>query len=159
MSAPLRRFFAAVVLWCASGSLQHAATPSSPEIAVVRASLAAFNARDADAVVSHYADDITWTSIGADGKTSVDGDSRESIRKWLVGYFKSLPDIRSEITDVAQTGAYVSFRERATYTAKDGTRRVQSSLGVYEVRDGKIKRAWYFPAVREPAPSVPSSKP
>ena len=70
---------------------------------------------------------------------------------WLAGYFKSLPDVRSEMFDITQTGVFVSYRERASWTAKDGKPRAQQALAVYEMRDGLIVRVWYFPAVREPA--------
>ena len=128
---------------------------ATPEIAVVRAALAAYNSHDAAAVAAHYADDIKWFSVAGD-KQSVEGDGRAAIEKWLAGYFKSLPDVRAEISEVAQTGPHVSFRERVTWTAKDGTRRAQSALGIYEVSDGKVRRAWYFPAARDPA--LPAAK-
>lgn len=124
---------------------------ASPEITVVRAALSAYNARDADAVAAHHADDIAWFGIGPDGRPSLEGEGREAVRKWLTGCFKSQPDVRAEIFDVTQTGPHVSFRERVSWTANDGARRIQSAIGVYEVRDGKIKRAWYFPAARESA--------
>lgn len=127
---------------------------ASAEMAVIRAALAAYNAHDAAAVAAHYADDIAWFGFGADGKQSLEGDGRDAVQKWLAGYFQSLPDVRAEISDVAQSGAHVSFRERVTWTAKDGTKRAQAALAVYEVRDGKIKRAWYFPATRETPPAA-----
>lgn len=139
------------------GAARSAAT--SPEIALVRASVAAFNAHDVEALTAHYADDLKWFSVDGD-RQAIEADSRAAIRQWLAGYFKSFPDVRSEISEMSQTGAHVSFRERASWTAKDGTRRAQSSLAVYEVREGKIKRAWYFPAVREgdAVPPPPAAK-
>ncbi len=125
---------------------------TSPEAAVVRSALAAYNTRDAAALAAHYAEDIAWFGIGADGKQSVEGEGRAAVEKWLTGYFKNQPDVTAELSDLAQTGPHVSFRERVTWTAKDGAKRVQSAFGVYEVRDGKIKRAWYFPAARDPVP-------
>lgn len=126
---------------------------ASPEAAVVRSALAAYNTRDAAALAAHYAADIAWFGIGADGKQSVEGEGRAAVEKWLTGYFKNTPDVTAELSDLAQTGPHVSFRERVTWTAKDGTKRAQTAFGVYEVRDGKIKRAWYFPPARDPAPS------
>ncbi|MBL9200340.1 MAG: nuclear transport factor 2 family protein [Opitutaceae bacterium] len=130
---------------------------ATPEVAVVRAALAAYNTRDAAAVAAHYADDIKWFGIAGE-KTSIEGEGRAAVEKWLAGYFKSLPNVRAEISDVAQTGPHVSFRERVTWTANDGTRRAQSAIGIYEVRDGKIARAWYFPAAREAMPPTPAKK-
>jgi hypothetical protein len=124
---------------------------ATPEVAVVRAALAAYNTHEAAAVAAHYAGDIKWFGVAGD-KQSLEGEGRAAVEQWLAGYFKSVPDVRAEISDVTQTGSHVSFRERVTWTAKDGTRRVQSALGIYEVRDGKIARAWYFPAVREAGP-------
>ena len=83
-----------------------------------------------------------------------EGDGREALHTWLAGYFKSLPDVRSEFLSLEQTGPYLAVRERASWTAKDGTRRSQQAHGVYEVRDGLIARAWYFPSVRDPAPTA-----
>jgi hypothetical protein len=34
------------------------------------------------------------------------------------------------------------------WTGKSG-RRSQAALGVYEVRDGLVKRVWYYPAVEQ----------
>lgn len=117
----------------------------SAEIAVVREAIAAFNAHDAAAFAALCADDVKWFGIAGDAQ-SVDGEGRESVRSWLADYFESLSDIRSEISGLAQGGSHVAFREHVTWTAADGTPRGQSALGVYEIRDGKIRRAWYFPA-------------
>jgi hypothetical protein len=126
---------------------------ATPEVAVVRAALAAYNTRDAAAVAAHYADDIKWFGVAGD-KQSLEGEGRAAVEQWLAGYFKSVPDVRAEISELAQTGSHVSFRERVTWTAKDGTRRAQSALAIYEVRDGRIARAWYFPAVHEAGPAT-----
>lgn len=125
---------------------------SSPEAAVVRSALAAYNTRDAAVLAAHYAEDIAWFGIGADGKQSVEGEGRAAVEQWLTGYFKNTPDVTAELSDLVQTGPHISFRERVSWTAKDGTKRAQSAFGVYEVRDGKIKRAWYFPPARDPTP-------
>lgn len=115
------------------------------EIAVVHEAIAAFNAHDADAFAALCADDVKWFGIAGDSQ-SVDGEGRESIRSWLTDYFESLPDVGSEISDLTHGGSHVAFREHVTWTAADGTPRGQSALGVYEIRDGKIRRAWYFPS-------------
>jgi hypothetical protein len=149
-------FACAVVLaCCAAGPAQ--AQHTTPEMAIVRSALVAYNQHDAAATAAHYAEDMVWFGIGVDGKQSVEGEGRAAVEKWLATYFKSLPDVRAEIANLTQAGAHVSFLERVTWTAKDGSRRAQSALGVYEVRDGKIKRAWYFPAARETAVAAPST--
>jgi hypothetical protein len=124
---------------------------SSPEIDVVRKQLEAFNRHSPDDVVACYAEKIKWLSIDGD-QVATEGDGRESIRTWLTGYFKSLPTVKSELLEVNQTGPHVVFRERASWTAKDGSPRSQTAIGIFEVRDGLVQRAWYYPAAK-PAPA------
>jgi len=139
------RLLALVPAWCVV-----ARAADSPEMAVVRAQVAAFNHHEADAVAALLAPAVKWFALDRD-QLSVEGDGRDAIRTWLAGYFKSFPDVRSEMADVTQAGAFVSYRERTNWTAKDGQPRAQQALAVYEVHDGLIARVWYFPAVREPA--------
>jgi len=40
----------------------------------------------------------------------------------------------------------VTFLERASWTSQKGER-TQSSVAVYEVREEKIVRVWYYPAL------------
>jgi hypothetical protein len=137
----------------AHGSTQPPA--DSPEIAVVRKQLEAFNRHSADDVAACYAENIKWLSIDGD-KVSTEGDGREGIRMWLAGYFKSRPTVRSELLEINATGPHVVFRERASWTGKDGTPRSQTAIGVFEVRDGLVHRAWYYPAVTPPPAAAPA---
>lgn len=137
------------------GSTQ--APASSPEIEVVRRQLEAFNRHSPDDVVACYAEKIKWLSIDGDN-VSTEGDGRESIRTWLTGYFKSLPSVKSELLEINQTGPHVVFRERASWTAKDGTPRSQTAIGVFEVREGLVQRAWYYPAVKATQPTPSATK-
>ena len=56
----------------------------------------------------------------------------------MTPYFASRPSARSTIAAAIDGPVYVSFREQIVGG--------QSSLAVYEVRGGLIKRVWYFPA-------------
>ena len=142
-------------LLASSLSAQTALPASSPEIAVVRQQLEAFNRHSADEVVACYAENIIWRSIDGD-TVSTEGAGRESIRSWLKGYFQKLTTVNSELLEVNQTGPLVVFRERARWTGKDGQPRSQTAIGIFEVRDGLVQRAWYFSAVpdRPPAKST-----
>jgi hypothetical protein len=53
-------------------------------------------------------------------------------------YFASRPTVHSTITAAIDGPHFVSFREQITGG--------DSSLAVYEIRDGLVRRAWYFPA-------------
>ncbi|MBI3886380.1 MAG: nuclear transport factor 2 family protein [Opitutae bacterium] len=124
--------------------------PVTPEAVLLRAYLAAFNRHEADAVAAFCADDLKWFSVGADGKIGTDAENRPQLRDWLVGYFKSLPTVHSEFLALEQTGPILTVRERASWDNKAGQRVSQQAIGVYEVRDSRIVRVWYFPATRDP---------
>ena len=133
---------------------------TTPEAIALRAYLDANNRHEPDAVAALLAPDVKWFTLEKE-KLSTEGDGRDALRTWLAGYFKSLPDVRSDFLAIEQTGAFLSVRERASWTAKDGTRRSQQAHGVYEIRDGLIVRAWYFPSARDgerPAPRAPAAK-
>jgi len=113
--------------------------PASAELACVRSSVEAFNKHDAAALTALYAADLKWWSVSDKG-LSLEVDGAAAARDWLAGYFKEYPDVRSEILELSQSGPFVSFREQVTW--KGGS---QTSHAVYEVRDGRIVRVWYYP--------------
>ena len=116
---------------------------NGPE-AVVRANLAAFNAKDVDAMTKLVAEDFVWYNVEGD-QMSVESRGRDALRKGMESYFKSLPSSRSEMHMLATNGNFVSVRERATWKSKSGEDRSQNALAIYEVVDGLIKRVWYYP--------------
>ena len=126
---------------------------TTPEAVVLRAYLDSYNRHEPDLVAALLSPKVKWYSLDAD-KLSTDGDGREALRTWLAGYFKSRPDTRSDFLAIEQIGAFLSVRERASWTAKDGTSRSQQGHGVYEIRDGLIERVWYFPPIRDPGPAT-----
>ena len=120
---------------------------SEPEpVRVVRAYIDAFNQHNIPAMAERVAADFVWFNVTSD-RATVEVKGRDMLRKSLSNYFKSTPTVRSEIDGIASAGAYVSFRERATWTSLLG-QRSQSSLAVYEVKEGLITRAWYYPAAK-----------
>lgn len=121
-----------------------AATPS-PEVQVVHAFIAAFNAHDADALIAVTHPDIEWLNVKGDTVT-VQTRGQEALRKAMSEYFAQIPSARSELEAVFATGPFVSVRERASWEGKKGPRSGRAA-GVYEIVDGRIRRAWYFPAV------------
>ncbi|HET7535716.1 MAG TPA: nuclear transport factor 2 family protein [Candidatus Didemnitutus sp.] len=114
--------------------------------AVVEKQLAAFNRHDPDALADGVSEDFVWYSVTSDS-TAIESKSREKLREGMKAYFKSFPDVSSKIEGVVAAGAFVSFRETASWTSKNGPRS-QSSIGIYEVHDGLITRIWYYPAAR-----------
>jgi hypothetical protein len=125
---------------------------TTPEAITLRAYLDAHNRGDADGVAALLAPKAKWFSLDGD-KLTTDGEGREALRAWHADYFKSLSNLRSEFLSIEQTGAHLYVRERASWTAKDGTPRSQQSHSVYEIRDGLIERVWYFPSLKDQTPA------
>jgi hypothetical protein len=67
------------------------------------------------------------------------------LERQMTEYFRTRPSVRSEIEGSISGPRFVAFRERPQPSA-DRPERRPSSLAVYEVVDGKIRRAWYYPA-------------
>ena len=115
----------------------------SPEEAVKKL-IAAFNAHDVDAMVAMVDPKVQWLSLNG-SKIAVEADGSEALAKGMGGYFKALPSARSTVESIMVSGSFVAVRERAHWSAK-GEDRSQAALAVYQVRDGKILRVWYYPA-------------
>ncbi len=112
--------------------------------AVVRKFETAFNQHDVAAMTALVTDDALWLSLDGD-KLSVETSGKAALATWLTGYFKNCPSCRSEFEAVLVAGSFVTVHERATWQSKSGPK-TQRSLSVYEVRNGLIRRVWYYPA-------------
>lgn len=123
----------------------HTRVLDSEEAVLLRAYLDAFNRQEPGTIAALCAEDFIWYGVEG-GTLAPEVQGRSRLHEWLTGYFKSLPSVRSEFLSIEQTGAFLSVRERSTWTNRAGVRVSQQALGIYEVRDGLIRRAWYFPS-------------
>jgi hypothetical protein len=108
-------------------------------LSVAEALVEAFNQHDPDAMADLVTKDFELFYF-KEGKAELAVAGREALAAEMTDYFKSRPDVESEITERIGGQIHVTFREQIIGGA--------SSLAVYEVRDGLIRRAWYYPAER-----------
>lgn len=134
----------ASIVFLVAGSNSASAQDDDPTI-VVRAFSDAFNAHDVDAMIALVSDDFAWLAIAGDSVT-VEARGPEQLRAGMGGYFAGIPSVRSEMGDMTVTGSFVSFTERVFWDGPEGEQ-TQASLAVYEVADGRIQRAWYYPSI------------
>lgn len=99
------------------------------QFAVIDAQLAAFNARDVNAMVAKLAEDFVWFAVDPD-MTRVELRDREEFRPSMEFYFTSVPGARSEIEERLGGGCFAAVRER-TYGIRGGVELSQASLAVY----------------------------
>lgn len=117
---------------------QPAAGQSTEAAEVVQALTAAFNDHDPAAMVALVAEDVQIFYIDGQGRASLGIDGRDQFERQMREYFVDFPGVRSEIEAIIDGPVHVSIRERI----QGG----DASLAVYEVREGLVERAWYFPA-------------
>lgn len=137
----------------AAGAQRAAISPrDTTPMAVVREYVAAFNAKDLDAMMRAVASDVVWMSVAGDSLTDV-GRGIEAFRQLIAGYFRAVPSARSELSAIDATGPWVTTHERTRWEVPASRDGGQTSLVVYEVRDGSIRRAWFYPALPLPGPA------
>ena len=116
-----------------------------------------FNSRDLDALLALAHEDVEWLSVNG-AEVTVETRGKEALRASLTSYFASCPSCRSTVEVYQSVGPYVSTVEHAEWKTGAGETKRQSSLAVYELADGLVRRVWYYPAVApEPAEPEPAS--
>ena len=137
----------------AAGAQRAVITPrDTTPISVVREYVAAFNAKDLDAMMQMVASDVVWMSVAGDSLTDK-GRGIDAFRQLIAGYFRAVPSARSELRKVDATGPWVTTHERTRWDASSSGVGGQTSLVVYEVRDRLIRHAWFYPSL--PVPGSP----
>jgi hypothetical protein len=135
-------------------SLESSKATAQPEPEIlVREFVAAFNARNIDAMLAAVDENIQWLSI-SEAKVSIEAEGKNALRESMERYFRSCPSCKSSLEQIQKSGSRVTAMERARWSGKNGLKS-QAGLSVYEFRNGKILRVYYFPAdVDGPSPAV-----
>lgn len=107
----------------------------------------AYNARDLEAMMALMHDDVQWLSIEG-SEVAIFANGKQDLAAQMEGYFSSPNATRSKVGGNVVDGRFVSVREIASWTGKDGNPKSQSALAVYEFEDGLVRRVWYYPATR-----------
>jgi hypothetical protein len=132
------------VLLAASGAWCSQAEEPPDREATVRAFVAAFNAHDVEQMIAYVVDDVEWLSI--DGRrVVVEAEGKSALKQGMTEYFASCPTCRSELVSVIAAGSRVATLERPTWESRDGPQS-QQALAVYEFRESRISRVYYFPS-------------
>jgi len=108
---------------------------------VVQDNFEAFNRHDVDALIDYVGDPFIWYSVLPD-TVVVETYNRERFRSDMEGYFSSYPNARTEYSELRVFGRFAYFTETAVWGAE--AEHSQTSLAVFEVIDGRIRRAWYY---------------
>ncbi len=111
--------------------------------AILQDQVKAFNNQNIEKLVANITDDFKWYYIGAD-TLLLEVSGKQQFQKSMRSYFESIAEVNSEITEYTVDKDRISFREVVQYVTASGETGKASAMGIYEIKDGLIYRAWYF---------------
>lgn len=139
--APIVMFFLAA---CAPDAERAAPAPAvGDNVEIVTGLMAAFNDHDAEKMREFWHSDVAWIELSGE-QASLVTTSASQLYDELVTYFQTYPTVSSSLENISVNGAFVTAIERPVWE-EAGERKSQSSVVVYEIVDGKVKRFWYYP--------------
>lgn len=103
----------------------------------------AFNTGNIDRLVANVSDDFKWFYITSD-TLLLEIKGKEAFRQGMESYFGAGVKVNSEIESYAIDGNRISFREVVSHKNRNGDLVSSSAMGIYQLKDEKIFRAWYF---------------
>ena len=130
----------ATILLSSTGCLE---PETDPVFAKVQDQVDAFSAGDVQRLVDNVSEDFKWYSLTAD-TLLVEVEGRDAFRENMEAYFDSRKPVSSTITNYVIHGNRMSFHESVSHMGDDGDSVSSSALGIYQVDNGEITRAWYF---------------
>lgn len=122
----------------------------TPAEEIVARLIAAWEARDADAVAACFPPDGVWHNI-----PYAPLEGREAIQKAAATFLATATSVRFEIHHQALAGPNVVLNERSDiFQQLDGRTIVFPVMGVFEIEDGLIRiwRDYFDPAAMNPKP-------
>jgi hypothetical protein len=123
------------------------AEPETPA-AVAQRQLDAFNARDIAALMATYADDAQLFEFP--GKPLASGSAE--LRARFIARFQE-PNLHAELINRIVSGQRVIDHEKVTRTFPEGTGTIELVM-IYEVRHGRIAKAWSLPGPKTLDPTT-----
>ncbi len=118
-------------------------TQNDPLPDVLKDQFDAFNTGDIERLVANISDDFKWFYITSD-TLLLEVRGKEAFRKGMESYFSAGVKVNSAIKEYAIEGNRISFKEVVSHKNKKGELVSSSAMGIYELKDEKIFRAWYF---------------
>ncbi len=120
-----------------------ASAQSDPIPTVLQDQFEAFNTGDIERLVANVSDDFKWFYITSD-TLLLEVKGKDAFRKGMESYFGAGVKVNSEIESYAIEGNRISFKEVVSHKNKNGELVSSSAMGIYQLKDEKIFRAWYF---------------
>lgn len=118
-------------------------TQNDELLRVLNDQVVAFNKGDVERLVNNVSEDFKWYSLTSD-TLIIEVTGKHNFKKSMENYFRSGRKVTSTIDSYSIDGDRISFREVVSHKNKSGEKVSSSAMGIYEIKEGKITRAWYF---------------
>jgi hypothetical protein len=105
--------------------------------------LKAFNQSNVEQLVNNVSDDFKFYYLTSN-ELLLEVEGKEQFRKSMDDYFAGGFKVISKILDYSILGNRISFKEEVSYKNAKGDFVSSFALGIYEIENNKITRAWYF---------------
>lgn len=102
-----------------------------------------FNQQDVAGMTANVTEGFKYFYF-VDDKLILEADGKNQFAEAMTSYFKSIGKPQSKIESITSVGNKVSFHETVEYIKGDGEKVESTALGVYEIKDNLIHRAYYF---------------
>ncbi len=112
--------------------------------ATTTAFVAAYNARDAAAMMEMVTEDVRWLSVDGDA-IQAEASGRDELEAAMTIFFKGSSRASSRMRIIRQDGNFVFGVEEIMRQPSDENKN-KCSVVVYEFTRVLIKNVWYFPA-------------
>ncbi|PHS20624.1 MAG: hypothetical protein COA86_01370 [Kangiella sp.] len=104
----------------------------------------AFNKKDIKRLVNNVSEDFIWFSITSN-ELLIETKDKASFKMAMENYYKNKNrNSFSKIEGYTIDGDRISFKEVVSHRNKKGELVESSAMGVYEMKNNRIFRAWYF---------------
>jgi len=121
-------------------------TPIPAELQVINRLTDAFNAHDVNAIAALSGDNVEWMDVRG-RKLSVNASGRNAVTRRMTRFFGAHNAARCVIEGSLVTGSSVAVR-RHIFWEESGKVMSESSLVVYQIANGQVRRAWVYPSGR-----------
>ena len=128
--------------WSAAGSSSLSAQTN--EETLVRQLVTAFNGRNISGMLALMDENVEWLTVEG-SKVRMETSGKQALRDRMASYFVTCKSCKSSLDWIRKTGTRVLALERATWSTKTGFKS-HASLSVYEFKNSKILRVYYFPS-------------
>lgn len=119
--------------------------PSNKDI--ITAYTEAYNEADLEGMATLMGEAIEWRSL-EDGEMVVYADGKPDLVSQMKDYIASGAPSVSELSGWGVSGQFTSVVETVSWTNDEGAQVSQSSIALYEIKDGLIQSVLYTPAAR-----------